>query len=227
MRNYKYIKKSAFTLIELVFVIVVLGILAALAIPRYDRDIRQEAADNILSAIRYTKHMALIDNKTDPRSKSYSSTGDWQKSLWALRFTVSSTDPDATYYTIATDENRSGSISKTESAIDPANGKHFYNSSGSFASRASDESPNSFIGHQYGISSISFSGGCSDTNKHVAFDYFGRLHNGIGSATNDYGTYQNQDCNITLGFESSGVEDISIIVEKQTGHAYIDGQPDS
>jgi len=63
MRN-----KSAFTMIELILVIVVLGILAALAMPRVDRDSRQEAADNILSAIRYTQHLALMDNKTNPRS---------------------------------------------------------------------------------------------------------------------------------------------------------------
>jgi len=218
--------KSAFTLIELVFVIVVLGILAALAIPRLDRDIRQAAADNIVSALRYTKHMALIDNKTDPRTNTYA-TGDWQKTFWALRFTVSNTDIDATYYTVATDNNRNGSIAKIESAIDPSNGKYFYNSSGSFSSIASDESPNIFIGHKYGIDSIGFSGGCSSTNKHVAFDYFGRLHNGIGSATNDFGTYQSQDCNITLGFQSTGVDNISIIIEKQTGHIYIDTQPDS
>ena len=220
-KKNKIINHLAFTMIELVMVIVVLGILAALAIPRFDRDVRQEAAANILSAIRYTKHMALIDNKADPR------INNWQRALWAIRFTVSSTDLDATYYTIATDDSRNGSISKKESAIDPSNGKYFYNSSGSFSSRANDESPNIFIGHKYGINSINFSGGCSNSNKHIAFDYFGRLHNGIGSATNDYATYQNQDCNITLGFQSSGVDDISIIIEKQTGHTYIDGQPDS
>ena len=57
---------KAFTMLELVFVIVVLGILAALALPRMDRDLRQEAKDNILSAIRYTQHLALMDNKTNP-----------------------------------------------------------------------------------------------------------------------------------------------------------------
>jgi len=48
-------KHSAFTMIELVLVIVVLGILAALAMPRLERDLRQEAKDNLLSAIRYTQ----------------------------------------------------------------------------------------------------------------------------------------------------------------------------
>jgi len=49
IKNTK-MQNSAFTLLELVFVILVLGILTALAIPRIDRDLRQEAADNILSA---------------------------------------------------------------------------------------------------------------------------------------------------------------------------------
>lgn len=222
-----YFGQAAFTMLELVFVIVVLGILAAMALPRLDRDIRQEAADNILSSIRYTRLMALTDNKTDPRTNTYPN-GDWQKSLWAMRFTVSTSNPDGTYYTIATDANRNGSIDKNESAIDPANGKYFFNTSGGFANMASDESPNVFIGHKYGINNITFGGGCSSSNKHVAFDYFGRLHNGIGSATNDYATYQTQDCNLTF---SSTNDDaflpFSIIIEKQTGHAYIAGQPDS
>lgn len=208
-------------MIELVLVVVVLGILGALALPRLERDVRQEAGDNILSAIRYTQHLALVDDKMDPR---YS---DWQKSLWAIRFTVSSSDPEGTYYTIGTDSNRNGSIDKSETAIDPSNGKYFYNSSGSFASRASDESPNVFIGHRYGIESIDFTGGCSNDNKHIAFDHFGRPHNGIASAGNDYGTYMTEDCNIKIGFKGTDLDDLTIIIEKQTGHAYIDGEPDS
>ncbi len=70
-------KKPAFTMLELVFVIVVLGILAALAMPRLDRDLRQEAKDNILSAIRYTQHLALTDDKTVPGTA-------WQANLWKI-----------------------------------------------------------------------------------------------------------------------------------------------
>ena len=55
--------KKAFTMLELVFVIVVSGILAATFIPRFDRDNLQEAADQVISHIRYTQHLAMVDDK--------------------------------------------------------------------------------------------------------------------------------------------------------------------
>ena len=94
-------KKSAFTMVELVLVIVVLGILAALAMPRLDRDLRQEAKDNILSAIRYTQHLALIDDKTVPGTA-------WQVNLWKIAI-------GSTSYTISS--NNGANI-----ALDPING---------------------------------------------------------------------------------------------------------
>jgi prepilin-type N-terminal cleavage/methylation domain-containing protein len=47
-------KRKAFTIIEAIMVIVVMGIIAAVAIPRLENDSRQEASDQILSDIRYT-----------------------------------------------------------------------------------------------------------------------------------------------------------------------------
>ncbi len=77
---YEYTNRVAFTMIELVFVIVVLGVLASLAMPRLDRDIQQEAADSILSDIRYTQHLALRDYKHE-----FNNT-DWQKAFWKVSF---------------------------------------------------------------------------------------------------------------------------------------------
>ncbi len=215
-------QRPAFTLMELVFVIVILGILAALAIPRLDRDIRQEAADNILSAIRYTRLMALTDDKSDPGD------ANWQQEFWSIQFYGGS---DA-YYRIGTDTGHDGSISKTESAIDPADGKYFFNSSGAFSSRSRDESPMVFLGHKYGINAISPSQGC---NKMISFDHMGRPHTGLNSIIsgggssggNNYATYMNTDCNLTFSFRSNGINDLIITIEKQTGRAYIVGQPDS
>ena len=211
---------NAFTMLELVVIIAVLGILAALAIPRLNRDLRQEAADNILSAIRYTQLMALMDDKTDPTDPH------WQQGLWAIQFYGGS----RAYYRIGSDRGHNGAISKSETAIDPSNGKHFYNSSGSFAAKADDESPNIFLAHNYGINDIRASGGC---NKLIAFDHMGRPHSHLKStpsgtvAGNDYATYMTRDCTLTFRFANRSIEELKIKIEKQTGHAFIVGQPDS
>ena len=117
---------KAFTMLELVFVIVVLGILAALALPRMDRDLRQEAKDNILSAIRYTQHLALNDDKTNPFDPN------WQSNLWNISF--------------ASDGSNYNITSAGSPALDPANGK--------LMDGTSTGSPNVLIGKKYGLDGI-------------------------------------------------------------------------
>ena len=212
-------KQNAFTMIELVMVIVVLGILAALALPRIDRDSRQEAGDNILSAIRYTQHLALNDDKTNP------SDANWQRQLWKIQFTAS-TNNLATLYTISSDTNPTdNSVQKIETAIDPSNGKYMFNTSGATVGLDSDESPNIFIGKNYGIIGITMGGGC--TAQHLAFDQLGRLYNSIGAANNDYASYvKTNDCTMSFTFED-GSPNLIIIITKETGYAYIQGQLES
>ncbi len=120
-------QKSAFSMLELVMVIVVLGILATFAIPRMNNDLRQEAADNILSAIRYTQHLALVDDKTDPFDAT------WQSKLWNISFAT-----DGDNYTVASD---------TAFAIDPSNGK--------LMDGLSTGSPSVRLLKKYGIDTIS------------------------------------------------------------------------
>ena len=214
---------KAFTLLELVFVIVVLGILAALALPRMDRDLRQEAADNVLSAIRYTQHLALIDDKTNPFD------ANWQKELWQIRFSNLSGE---WLYVIASNTDHLSNIDQNESAIDPVNGKYMH--SGNASPADSDESPNIFLTHKYSISTVDFSNcnvltgatGTSGTVQHIAFDHLGRPHRGVFGATNTYDKVTHGDCNITFGFGGSP-DPFSIIIKKETGYAYIDGQDDS
>ena len=57
--------KKAFSLIELIFVIVIIGILSSVLVPRFDRPTLIEAAHQIISHIRYTQHLAMVDNKFD------------------------------------------------------------------------------------------------------------------------------------------------------------------
>ena len=207
----KIMKKNAFTMIELVIVIVVLGILASLALPRMERDVRYEAQGNLISALQYTQNLALSDNKTDPR------IADWQNKLWHLRFHPY--DGSTKWvYTISSDENQEGGVDKQETAIDPSNGKYMYNDTIS-DTIDSDESPNIFLTKQYGINSITLTGSCAaNANRHIGFDHIGRPHADINNATNTYDKYLQTDCIITVGFETSGIANLVITVEAETGY---------
>jgi len=213
-------KRYAFTMLELVMVIVVLGIIAAVALPRIDRDISQEAADNVLSSIRYTQHLALMDNKTNPSERK------WQKTLWHIRFaTYTSGGNTKWFYTVGANMDKGNNIDKTETAIDPTNGKYMYNANGDATIHA-DESPNIFIGDKFGIDSVVFAGGCAG-NQHIAFDHLGRVYSGIYSASNNFATYMSSDCTITFDFIDPSYTAFTINIEAETGYAYINGQNNS
>lgn len=72
--------KKAFTMIELIMIIVVVGILATAIIPRVDRDTLVEATNQVASHIRYTQHLAMMDNKYIPGSET------WYQNRWKISF---------------------------------------------------------------------------------------------------------------------------------------------
>lgn len=214
-------KRKAFTMLELVFVIVVLGILAALAMSRMERDVRQEAADNILSAIRYTQHMAFMDNVILPTQS------DWQRSFWSFG-TQNTTGGEDIYYEIGSDKNRGGNIDNVEAAQDPTNGLRLNaaNVSTRATNIANGSSPSIFLGKQYGITAVAYAGGCNA--QHIAFDYLGRPHSGIrGSNRPDFSTLINRVCTITFTFTDPLVNpNLVINILPETGYASVAGQPD-
>lgn len=72
--------KKAFTMIELVFVIVVIGILAGAILPSTRTNPNAEASLKLISDIRYTQHLALVNDKIDPSNAS------WFKEHWNISF---------------------------------------------------------------------------------------------------------------------------------------------
>lgn len=95
--------KKAFTMLELVFVIVVIGILAAVVIPRIGSDKVSEAAIQLVSHVRYAQHLALVDDKFD------AGNNEWYKNRWQIKF-------DGNSYSIISDNNNTSAKDPMDSS---------------------------------------------------------------------------------------------------------------
>ena len=210
--------KTAFTMIEAIMVIIVMGILAAIAIPRLENDTTQEAADQILSDIRYTQHLALTDDVTNPNS------GNWQRAFWSINFGTCSGNTGQ-YYMVGSDKDYGGGIDKvSESALDPLTGKPMFWVGTSSCSNGGDGtvSDKIFITKKFGIDAVNFTA-CNNV-KHIGFDHLGRLHQSFTtSGSPDYSTVLNAPC--VIGFQRDGVNLFSIQINPETGYAFLVGQP--
>jgi len=218
-------KRNAFSMIELLIVMVVIGILATYSIPRLQRDIRSEAINHILGMIRYTQNLALHDKKHSDTNTT------WQRSFWRFEIQKCNNSNDL-FYKIGTDINFNKGISRAESAIDPSNSKYiFWDSRKDCPKNSKDAlmeqvSPNIFLTQKYGINGVTFS--CQINNNHqvntypyISFDNFGRPIKSWSSYTPNYWGYVVSDCTITFTFKDTSINPFTIIVPKESGYAYL------
>lgn len=203
-------KRFAFTMLELVFVIIVIGILAVLAMPNFTTNPLQQAAEQVASHIRYTQHLAMTDDKFDPSDPT------WWRERWQIRFRLLTGERG---YVIFSDRNQNRNTNQAnpqEIAVDPATGE-FMNGFLNFSVAN--------LTQQYGITNIINS--CqTDDNTLVAtnlgaivFDEMGRPYSGVSDANNPTQYILVADCNITLVHQSDGNATISITPE--TGYVSV------
>ena len=207
----------AFTMLELVFVIIVVGIISALAIPRFDRDNLREAADQLISHIRYTQHLAMQDNRFDL------SDATWYKTRWQLVFGTSANTNNKVAYSIFSDTagTHTGQADISEIAADPQNPAQLL--SGGYAGTLpyTDSRANIKLnlGETYGIDTVTLNGGCA--NSRISFDNLGRPMTGNPSSmTSPYMAARliQTLCTITM---TSAAGSIVIEIMPETGYTYI------
>ena len=97
--------KKAFTLLELIFVVVIAGILAFVLIPKSSDTKLLESANQLISHIRYAQQLALNNDQFDPNDEN------WYKKMWRIEF-----ENNGTYKVWRGNEAQSNKI-----APDPAN----------------------------------------------------------------------------------------------------------
>lgn len=178
--------KKAFTLIELVFVMVVLGILTFALWPKKQPTQAFEAARQIVAHIRYTQHLALNDDKFATHTDGTSSIAiDWYKRLWRITFSNPEVVPPgcrnggwryAVYQNIAGDLSDGGQPNGTvEAASNPAQaGKVLSACYSGLSTNTSDELN---LGQTYKIETIDFSQFATDSRiQGIIFDELGRAY---------------------------------------------------
>ena len=186
--------KKAFTMIELVFVIVIVGILSAMIAPNFQRNSTREAADQIVSHIRYTQHLAMMDNKFD------ASNQNWYKNRWDI-------DLNTTSYSISCEQYKNdGSNDGTKYASNPLASNQPLNPTGTKELNVSKK---------YGVTVIN---NCS-TNK-IFFDNIGRPFDNNASATAPYSNLIKNNCTIVVS-DGNVANNIIIEMVPETGYAHI------
>lgn len=220
--------KKAFTMLELVFVLIVIGILAAVISPQMKSTKLREAAIQVVSHIRYTQHLAMVDDRYGDNSVG---VNDWYKKRWQLLFGSSASTNGNIAYSIFSDNGSDlTNYSKpnlAELALSPMNSDKYLSGgySGILDTDNARASSKMNIGESYNISDIYFTGGCASTNvKRISFDHLGRpLRGTFNTYTQPYRSTATiglikTTCNIILK-NSEG--NVTIAIEPETGYAHI------
>ena len=211
--------------------------------PNFKGDNLRKAADQVVSHIRYTQHLAMMDNKFDNNKPL------WFKGRWVIRFVkdinngttncngISS--PNVWTYMIYSNKNFAcpGGICDNNPNLDefaknPLNPNQIL--TGGYSKLVcADNNYNSpdkqsmktmRLADEYGVTNVVFGGGCRSTTMFISFDNIGRPFNSFPK----YNPYEvspagyprliKSRCTITL---SNSDDNITIAVEPETGYTHI------
>ena len=214
--------KKAFTLLELVLVVVVIGILSVAIVPRLHNNSLRKAADQVVFHLKYTQHLAMMDNRFDPSRDS-----EWYKTRWQLLFSNCGGSKDTCAYSVFSDwmGHHSGNPDAEELAVNPQNHGQFLTGGMSgtlmikYDQKEATKSLN--IGQKYQIKKVRVSH-CGNNGKRIAFDYLGRpIMGNLKTMTSQYqsGRLLRQRCEMILMNQDD--EEITILIEPETGYIHI------
>lgn len=196
--------RRALTMIELVFVIVVIGILSAVFIPRMERDSVVEAAIQVASHVRYAQHLAMVDDKYVPNPNMSTQANaasrllearEWYKGRWHIFFSPTAngtisysimSDSTISSYDGNPDANLNNYSEVARNPLDP--NKYLIGTTySSFDSDSDDHiTPELDLGNKFGIRDISIQGGggTTTTATRIIFDHLGRPYRGAINSLN-------------------------------------------
>jgi prepilin-type N-terminal cleavage/methylation domain-containing protein len=225
-------KHNAFTMLELVFVIVVAGIIMALAMPSSNDNNLRQAADQVVRHIQYTQHLAMMDDKFDDGDS------DWYLGRWQIVFANNNGSDGQWAYTIFSDwkglhdgnPNKATATTASEYAYNPSDTTKYLTggTGGTNIIHYDDKeaSKDLNLGHKYGIAIIGITGGNTGSGANrILFDELGRPYRGTTNSGLVSSINSNVDrlatTRITITLTDASGNNVQIGVEPETGYTHI------
>ena len=213
--------KKAFTLLELILVVIVVGILSVAIVPRLHDNALRKAAEQIIFHLNYTRHLAMMDNRFS------SDDTMWYKTRWQLLFSNCRGDKDTCAYSVFSDwtGHHTGNPDAQELAVNPLNRNQRLSGGMSgnllikYNQKEATKSLN--IGQKYQINKVKMLH-CGSSARRVAFDYLGRpVMGNLATMSRPYrqGRLLQNRCEMTL-INRDG-EQITILIEPETGYIHL------
>lgn len=111
--------KSSFSLFELILIIILISIIAVFIKIKEPINKLDLATNRLALYLKEVRYKALIDDKYNKNNPL------WHKQRWTLKFFRCSSSVGGIYYSIYSDENKTGHPSADESLKDPLTKKQF------------------------------------------------------------------------------------------------------
>jgi len=200
--------KKSFSLLEILFVVIILGIIATQIIPKSQVSKLQLASDKIILYLNYTRYISHIDNKFDIEDV------EWERKRWTLKFLNCKESVGGLYYNVYSDTyGDTAHIRKVDTLKDPLNSKYLYSNACS-EDIVNDKSKHVLLTSEYGITNIDVSCNTTSTIGQISFGFDGKIYSQLGTNIKEI---ENQ-CQIKL-FNSKN-QSVTIAVEPKTGYIH-------
>jgi len=206
------IPKKSFSLLELLFIIVIIAIVSLGFFPKTINSKLNQAANKVIIHLKNTKNQAMIDNKFNHNDDF------WFRERWTMKFQNCQKSIGGLYYVVYSDTNHGGHINKSETLKDPLTQKWLYSNYDCDAS--SNESKDILLTKEYGVTKVEISCNSTSTIGQISFGYDGQVYTKLGTKSNDtYKYLLTETCTISLYDKSNNK--VTISIEPNTGYIYL------
>ncbi len=164
----------AFSLLELIFVIVLIAIISSTIISKTEISKLQIATDKIVLYLNYTRYIAFVDSKFDIDDV------EWERKRWTLKFQNCSDTNNGMYYIVYSDmSGGTAAFKKDECMKDPLSLKYLY--SGYDCKPSSNESKNILLTKEFGVHKVEVSCNTTSTIGQISFGADGKIYSQLGT----------------------------------------------